>query len=115
MIDWGKLYQQGRCKALGVPWSEEDKEALASGVPADWVRRGCLSVSDWKKAEGKEKAETEKDKKIPLTSLSSSQLLALCSANGIEATPDAPRPALLELLTLKGVPKRVPVESVPSA
>lgn len=45
-INWAKLVKQDRAKAIGVPWSDEEQEALKEGVPPDHVRDGVLSMDD---------------------------------------------------------------------
>ncbi len=51
MIDWAQLYNQGRAKASGVPWSDEEREALANGVSVEDVRNGILKEEDKEKIE----------------------------------------------------------------
>ena len=48
-LNWGKLLAQGRCKAYGVPWSEEEQVARQAGIPAEFVRQGVLSVEEFEK------------------------------------------------------------------
>jgi hypothetical protein len=50
-INWAQLYSQGRVKAIGVPWSDEDREALASGISVDDVRNGILKKEDKERIE----------------------------------------------------------------
>ena len=45
-INWGKLVAQGRAKAYGVPWSDEELKALASGVSAEELRKGKVEVKE---------------------------------------------------------------------
>jgi len=37
---WAKLVNQGRAKAIGVPWSDEEAQARANGVSAEDIRSG---------------------------------------------------------------------------
>lgn len=46
-VDWNTLVGQGRAKAYGVRWSQEEKDAIASGVPVEYVRKGCLTVEEY--------------------------------------------------------------------
>ena len=69
-INWGKLLAQNRVKAIGIPWSEEESNAIRNlKIPADYVRRGILTVEDYEKAkvsgmeEPKKKEDLEKEAK----------------------------------------------------
>ena len=43
--NWARLYHQGRCKAVGVPWTQEEAEAAgALGIPANYVRAGVVTL-----------------------------------------------------------------------
>lgn len=114
-MNWGLLYEQGRCKSIGIPWNEAEKHAVfVLKVPADYVRRGCLTVEDWKKEAEKQAASEAKTGKVAVSTLRKEQLQALCAKRGIQATDDAPRPVLIEALAAAGVPKSVPAEEVPN-
>ena len=40
-VNWGKLFNEGRCKAYGVPWSEEELKLLTSKqATVDELREG---------------------------------------------------------------------------
>ena len=64
-INWAKLTQQGRCKAPGIPWTDEEMEAIyQKGMTADEVRAGLLDPKDkGKKLESREELE-ERAKKV---------------------------------------------------
>jgi len=63
-LNWGKLVAQGRAKAHGVPWTEEEWEACLSGIPAEFVRMGILDKEEY------EKLKDSPDRKFkPLASL----------------------------------------------
>ena len=116
MANWPLLYSQGRCKNIGVPWSPEEAHArYILQIPADYIRRGCLTLEDYEKAQGKEKKDVERTKKVQLTHLRRDQLAALCEKHDIHVTDEAPRSALLECLLNAGLPKSIPVEEVPVA
>lgn len=115
-INWAKLYGEGRCKSIGIPWNEAEKVAIHElKVPVDFVRRGCLTVEDWKKMEGKQEREEARTGKVQLRTLKRDQLAALCAKHGIEVTDAAIRPVLLEALENAGVPKGIPAEEVPAS
>lgn len=46
-LNWGRLVEQGRAKAYGVPWTEDELAALGLGIPAEFVRQGCLTMEDY--------------------------------------------------------------------
>ena len=56
-INWNKLVGQGRAKAYGVPWTEEEARARASGISAEDIRGGV-----WKP--GEVKIETQANVEI---------------------------------------------------
>lgn len=53
--NWAKLFSEGRCKDIGVSWSEEELHALYTlRIPVDAVRDGILTredLSSWKSEE----------------------------------------------------------------
>lgn len=50
-VNWGKLVQEGRVKAPGVPWSEEEQKAISNGMKFQDVRAGILSKEDLEEAQ----------------------------------------------------------------
>jgi len=94
--NWGKLYQQGRCKAIGVPWSEEELHAIFHlGIPVEYVRSGILSEKDYKDA----KTQDEKEG-TPPERMTREQLETRAEELGIEITPQTPDAALLQTITI---------------
>jgi hypothetical protein len=92
-IDWGKLCAQGRVKAAGIPWNEEELNAVYKlKIPVDYVRKGVLTLEDYEKAKSSLPAD-------PYTQLTEKQLLEKAKEVGIEATPEAPREVLISLIT----------------
>lgn len=63
--NWGKLYEQGRCKAVGVPWSEADLNALyVLRIPLDYVRNGITTLEAYEaERNGVQKEIAEKGEK----------------------------------------------------
>lgn len=45
-INWGQLVAQGRVKAHGVPWNDEERAALDAGMKPQDVRAGILTKED---------------------------------------------------------------------
>lgn len=57
-INWGKLVKQGRAKAPGIPWTEEELNAIhKNGMSVEDVRAGILepTKAPKKASKGKEK------------------------------------------------------------
>lgn len=81
--NWAKLYKEGRVKAVGVPWNEEEAYAVGPlGIPAEYVRSGILTVEAYEKA----KAEDEK-KGTDLSRMSTRELVDKASALGLDLPP----------------------------
>lgn len=113
MSNWGLLYEQGRCKAYGIPWTEEEAFAVSQlKIPAEYVRQGCLTIEDYEKAAGLRKKEEETTGKVALAHLKKDQLVLLCQKHGINVTDEATRGSMIEVLTNAGVPRSVPIEDV---
>lgn len=110
-VNWGRLYEQGRCKAIGIPWSEQEARAVfIDKIPAEFVREGCLTGEDYAKALAKRTSSESKTGKKALVHLKHEELVRLCEKRGIQVTDEAPRPALIETLIQAGVPKSVTEE-----
>ena len=111
--NWGKLLSQGRCKAFGVPWSDEEAKAVfILKIPAENVRQGCLTLEDYEQAKAKQQASEEKTHKVWLIHLKHAQLVALCNQYGIEVPSDVTRAAMLEMLLDSGCPKSLPISEL---
>lgn len=59
MLNWTRLVPQGRAKDIGIPWTEEEQEAIAALIEhtglerpdvAAYVREGILTPADYDKA-----------------------------------------------------------------
>ena len=93
-VNWNNLLATGRCKAIGVPWSDEEHKALYElKIPPDYVRGGCLTLEEYEKA----KAAPEKAQKYR----SKSEIQSEAKALGIEFSDETTRPELIELVQLK--------------
>jgi hypothetical protein len=70
-LNWPNLVAQGRAKDIGMPWSEEEQEAMniliahtghPRNVIAPYIREGVLTVEQFDKATApKTRKEVEKD------------------------------------------------------
>lgn len=84
IIDWAKLVEQGRAKAIGVPWSEEELKAVYQlKIPAEYVRQGILTLEDYQKELEKEKEIIVKGKELPLEKLKKDELVKKARELGI--------------------------------
>lgn len=42
--NWGQLFAKGRCRGVGIPWSQEESYAVGVlGIPAEVVRKGIVT------------------------------------------------------------------------
>ena len=101
LIDWGKLVAQGRAKAHGVSWSEEEVKAVssisrASGKPmaevANYVRKGILTMDAFKEAQGKP------DIVNPYLELPKEDLIKKAQALGVSVSPDATKEVVAQII-----------------
>lgn len=100
--NWGNLVRQGRAKAIGMPWNEEEANArFTLKIPAEYVRDGVLTLEDLEKAKAKEAKDG-----VPLERQPKAELQKKAKEAGIEFTPDAPAEALASTLKRKGTKKK---------
>lgn len=97
-VNWPRLVETNRAKAMGVPWSVEELAALASGVPADHVRKGILSLEVSAKEQKGEDKQTAKTGEKPISRMSKKELRDKATELGLEFTPDADASALKEII-----------------
>lgn len=91
-VNWNNLVDQGRAKAYGVPWTEEEHEARAAGIPADYVRNGVLTLEAYEKAKSAHEA-TGKPQKY----LGKKEVQKLASSLGVKYSEETTRAELLEM------------------
>ena len=114
MPDWNLLHSQGRCKAVGIPWSPEEAQAVyIERIPVEFVRRGYLTQESYQSTLLEDEVKKEKTRTIPMLHLKKNQLEHLCKKNGISITPEATRASILECLMNAGFPKSVSIDDVP--
>lgn len=98
-IDWGRLVNQGRAKAHGIPWSDEENAALALGIPAEYVREGVLTMKEYKGAKDEDVTQEKETGKKPVNKMNKEELVAYANELGIEFTPEATAASLKEVIT----------------
>ena len=99
-LNWGRLYQQGRCKDIGVSWTDEELQAVVSGIPAEYVRVGILTKADY--LAKKEEVDNAKD---PMMNKTKEELLMDAHKKDIPATSAASKETLIKELGGHKVPK----------
>lgn len=88
--NWGKLVEQGRAKAIGVAWSDEELKALYElKLPVEEVRRGRLTSSP-----------VDLEEK-PLRYMRKDELLAKAQSLGLSGQEKATRSELILLIKRK--------------
>jgi len=87
---------KNRCKAIGIPWSDAEHEAIVAGVPADYVRNGILSMDAYEKELAKQAVSGK-----PAKYLSKSEVQKEARSLGIEFSDGTTRPELLELIEVE--------------
>lgn len=87
--NWGLLYEQGRCKAIGIPWDEAELNAVYElKIPAEFVRSGCLTLEQYAAELKKVEAHTKEKGEKPLRYMSKPELLAKAESLGIGIPTD---------------------------
>lgn len=100
--NWGKLLTQNRCKAIGVPWTDEELNAIHKlKIPAEFVRNGCLTLEDYQKASSKLEGLKAEGKEIPLVDMNKAELMAKAGELDIQFTPEVTRADLILLIQSK--------------
>lgn len=93
--NWSRLYAQGRCKALGVSFNDEEQKAIhVLGIPVDYVRAGVVTLEDYKKAL---KNETN-DSETPMFKMDREELFKMAVELGIQASPIVTKETLIDLI-----------------
>ena len=100
--NWGLLYDQGRCKALGIPWSDEELKAVYElRIPVEYVRNGCLTLEEYENTRNSVKKYEEDKGEKPLNYLKRDELQEKASKLGIPVTNEATRADLMNLIRIK--------------
>ena len=95
-INWGRLYAQGRCKAVGVSGNDAEIEALYTHkIPTQYVRAGYLTVETYEEA----KADFEKNG-FPLHMQSIEQLRERAEKLDIQFSSAASSETLISLIEI---------------
>lgn len=85
---WERLVHQGRAKAHGVPWNDEELHAVYElKIPAEYVRKGILTLEEYELELVNASRETESEKKKSLNQMNKEDLAALADELDIEYDP----------------------------
>lgn len=58
-INWPRLVAQGRVKAIGIQWTEEEQKAISNGMSPDDVRAGILTKEEAAQAQEEQDEQNE--------------------------------------------------------
>lgn len=100
-INWANLVANGRAKAHGIPWTEEEAAARAAGVPADYVRQGFLTVEDYQAEQKKDEQVVANGGEKDINKMTKAELQTKATELGIVFTPSATVAALREIILNK--------------
>ena len=91
-LDWAKLYAEGRCKDIGIPFDDEERHALHTlKIPVEYVRLGIIT----KEAHVKQLKEEAETGKKPLEKMSEEELIEIAKRFQVKLTPQIPKSVLI--------------------
>lgn len=92
-LNWRKLYDEGRCKDIGVYWSEEERKAIhIHKIPVDYVRMGIITPDEY----NRQLQEELKTGKKPLEKWEMSDLTTKAQELGVKMSPDITKSMLVK-------------------
>lgn len=98
---WQKLYAEGRCKAPGVPFTDEETKAIhEKDIPVEYVRQGITTREEYEKALEGEKQDDGQGVK-PVRNMDREELALMADDYGIEYSEETGRNDLLSMVTSK--------------
>jgi hypothetical protein len=93
-INWPKLYNAGRVKAIGIPWSPEESNAIYNlKIPVGYVRDGIITLEAYTKI-----LEEETKGEKPVERWVISELRIKASELGLSFTPEATEDSLIKVI-----------------
>jgi len=85
---WERLVSNGRAKAHGIPWSVEEQHAVFElKIPAEFVRKGVLTLEEYEIELLEDSRQTDSEKKKTLNKMERENLALLADELGIEYDP----------------------------
>jgi hypothetical protein len=113
--NWGKLFLEGRCKDIGVPWTEEEAVAVrVLGIPVEYVREGCLTVEEYESRKGEVESETEDLGHTPFEYMKKPELLDYAKNLGLKGLQNASKDAIIREIKQKEKKDKKKVEETPA-
>lgn len=99
MINWGLLYEQGRVKAIGVPWTEAEATSVFQlKIPAEYVRQGFLTLEAYEAALKGDKADEEATGQKKLRYMNKPELLEIAKGLGLSVTDEVIKSELISMI-----------------
>lgn len=97
-INWAALTETGRAKAIGVPWSEKELQAVYElKIPVEYVRNGHLTIESYERAIASHKESPAKP--TPLRYMKKPELVQEAQNREMDFDPFAiTRPDLILLI-----------------
>jgi len=112
--NWSNLVEQGRAKSFGVPWTDEEAQAVFKlKIPADLVREGVLTLEDYEKVKNEIQTIEQEGNKKPLKWMSRSELLIEAGMLGIQVSSETPRYEIIHLISQKLKENQLPAVKAP--
>ena len=113
--NWAALYRQGRCKAFGVPWNENEAIAVFKlGIPAAYVRRGATTLDKYEELKAKDEKVEKATGEKPLAAMNREELGAEANKAGVEFSGETPDDSLAALIQLKRAENAGTIDSAPA-
>lgn len=101
-INWGHLVDQGRAKAIGISWNEEELHAIYElKIPVEFVRAGVLTLEKYQSEQKEVDRIVKEDGKKPNQYMSKAELIKEALSLGIPVVDEATRADLLMLIAEK--------------
>lgn len=101
-LNWGRLVEQDRAKAIGVSWSDEELKAIYEfKIPPDFVRAGCLTLEQYNKAQQDIVDDQIQGKEKKLRYMRKDELLQKAQSLGLSAQEETTRAELILLIEEK--------------
>jgi len=92
--NWAKLVAEGRAKDIGIPWTDEETNAIYKlQIPVDYVRDGIITLDDYAKELEKEVKEGKR-----LSRMEMNELFDKANSLYLKITPDVTKSALVKLI-----------------
>jgi len=92
--NWSRLVSTDRIKAVGMPWSDKELQAIRDGVEPDFVRRGALTLEAVEKMVAGDSDFLEENGRLPVNSMNRSHLATRATELGIAFSPETPEDTL---------------------